>query len=183
MAVAIITLICYLLLFISPDLLALQQADWGSLKFILNIFTHIIGHADFDHFMGNFLFMTPAALYVEHRLGSKKFLLAFCGAAWVGTACFLLSLDSSLPWGLIGSSGGAFGIIALALVLFAESRLWKAILAIFWLFVLLDRQLFNLAFDLMGGVAYLAHIGGAIAGIALGVKELLKSPKVRDKVR
>jgi membrane associated rhomboid family serine protease len=85
---------------------------------------------------------------------------------------------------VIGASGAISGILGAYLVLFPRKRVWTVVLPFFflpfklpawmWLVIYLVLQFVFLGAAATaesdtgdGGVAYLAHIGGFIAGVAL----------------
>ena len=115
---------------------------------------------------------------VEDRFGHVKFLIFYliCGLAATGLQ-LVFSLDSSIP--NLGASGAIAGVLGAYLLLFPKARVSvlsgrgvipvPALLVIGLWFVL---QLFSgigSLFDTSdaGGVAYMAHIGGFVAGLVL----------------
>ena len=132
-------------------------------------------HGDFLHLAFNMLFLWVFGNNVEDRLGRLRYLpfLLACGAV-AALAQVVAAPDSSVP--LIGASGAIAGILGAYLVLFPKVRIWSLILVVpmplpAWLWLV---AYFVLQFALLGGlatagdgVAYLAHIGGFVAGVLL----------------
>ena len=100
-----------------------------------------------------------------------------CGVA-AGVAQALADPASAVP--LIGASGAISGILGAYLVLFPRVRIWTVVLPFFFLPFRLPAWIwlaiyFALQFVYLGGastaggdgVAYMAHIGGFVAGAAL----------------
>jgi membrane associated rhomboid family serine protease len=110
---------------------------------------------------------------VEDQLGHGKFLLFYllCGIA----ANFAqMAIDPTSQIGSLGASGAIAGVLAGYLILFPRQRVrvlllnfivpMPAIVVIGIWFILQIFSEFNGAAD---GVAYMAHIGGFIAGLIL----------------
>lgn len=135
-----------------------------SFQALLSIFLYQVGHAGFGHLFGNFFFIAPFALYLEPRLGTRKFLNLFfaCG---IGSA--LLHLQFSPMSGLIGSSGSDYGVVIAGLLYWANenrSLCWMAVVAAI---VLTASQIMAgcISVILPDGVAHWGHVGGALSGM------------------
>lgn len=165
------------LTFIPTGSLALVWSTVGSLQFVLNLLTHMFAHANWGHLLGNYMFVFPYALYVEYRVGWKK----FCGW-WLFAGFTALALDMLVvilgqqQYGVIGSSGAAFGITAAALWLVKENK-WAALACrALALYFICDQawdawNAFANPFGWYGGVAYAAHLGGILGGIYLAQRQ------------
>jgi membrane associated rhomboid family serine protease len=146
---------------------------------ILTLFTSQFLHADILHLAFNMLFLWVFGNNIEDRLGRIRFLPFYllCGAA-AGLAQSLSDPDSPIP--LIGASGAISGVLGAYLVLYPKVGVLTVVLPFFFLPFRLPAWLwlviyFALQFVYLGdsataeggGVAYLAHIGGFVAGAAL----------------
>lgn len=180
----ILLAISFILLPIPSSSTALISSDFGSLKFIVNIFTHMLDHGNLGHLLGNFMFMAPFGIYLERRIGLRNLcsLYFLCGLGAV--AGFAVSAAHTAVWGVIGSSGAAFGMFAAACFIYgSESKgkeaTYKRLLGAGWMSVALLIQTY-LGIYSIANVAYFAHIGGAITAIFLlhvvGIKGLLLPP-------
>lgn len=142
--------------------------------FISSVFLH----ADIFHLVSNMYFFLIFGDDVEEFMGKGKFLLLMFSAAIVGgiTHC-LLDLDSHTP--CIGASGAISGVIAYYALAFPKAKisllLWFYVyfrwikLSAFWLFIIwVGLQLMGVVEQASGlsNVSALAHIGGALTGIA-----------------
>lgn len=136
-------------------------------------------HGDILHLVFNMLFLWVFGNNIEDRLGRVRFLPFYllCGAL-AGVAQAVSDPDGAIP--LIGASGAISGLLGAYLVLFPRVRIWTVVLPLFflpfrlpawvWLGVYFALQFLFLgdaATSGGGGVAYLAHIGGFVAGAAL----------------
>jgi membrane associated rhomboid family serine protease len=142
------------------------------------VFSSMFMHAGWAHLGGNMLYLWIFGDNVEDRFGHLKFLIFYllCGIA-ATAAQMAFSQGSSVP--NLGASGAIAGVLAAYLMLFPKgsvrvlqgSRVMQvpALIVIGLWFVL---QLFSGIGSLAnaaqtGGVAYMAHIGGFVAGLVL----------------
>jgi membrane associated rhomboid family serine protease len=143
------------------------------------IFSSMFMHAGWLHLGGNMLYLWIFGDNVEDRFGHLKFLIFYllCGIA-ATLAQMAVSVGSTVP--NLGASGAIAGVLAAYLVMFPKgsvrvlqaSRVIQvpALIVIGLWFVL---QLFSGIGSLAnasgqtGGVAYMAHIGGFVAGFVL----------------
>jgi len=146
---------------------------------VATIVTSMFLHGGWMHLIGNMLYLWIFGNNVEDAMGHVRFVLFYllCGIAAV-LAQALPNTDSTVP--MIGASGAISGVLGAYLLLYPHARVLVLIplgfysrlvhlpaMAVlgFW-FVL---QLISSAFSdpRGGGVAFSAHIGGFIAGMAL----------------
>lgn len=157
-----------------PMTTAFHYYEPVSVKWFLQIFTHMVSHGDVYHLAGNFLFGFPFMLYAEYRINdTKNFLRLFfyCGlAALVGQRIVeLFSVTKTL--GVIGSSGAIFGIVAFALSIASETkplRIFSLAALSFYLFTQAQATYLSIK-GLSWGIAYGAHLAGMFAGIAFAI--------------
>jgi len=142
------------------------------------LFTSMFMHAGWLHLLGNMLYLWIFGDNVEDRFGHVKFivfyLLSGIGATFAQMA---FSSGSNVP--NLGASGAIAGVLGAYIVLFPRGRVnvlmgrgvipMPALVVIgFWIvlqFVSGVGSISNSAET--GGVAYMAHIGGFIAGVVL----------------
>jgi membrane associated rhomboid family serine protease len=144
----------------------------------LTIFTSMFMHAGWLHLGGNMLYLWIFGDNVEDRFGHIKFLVFYllCGLA-ATFAQLMFSLNSNVP--NLGASGAIAGVLGAYILLFPQSRVTvmqgrgivpvPALIVIGLWFVI---QLFSGIGSISntadtGGVAFMAHIGGFIAGFLL----------------
>ena len=143
----------------------------------ITVLTSMFLHGGWLHLLGNMLFLWIFGNNVEDRLGRLRFIPFYliCGTVAALTQA-LGDSNSDIP--LIGASGAISGILGAYLLLYPRAMVLTLILPIFlvpipaWLmlgiyFLLQFVYLGGEATVGGGGVAYLAHIGGFVAGIAL----------------
>ncbi len=148
----------------------------------LTVLTSMFMHGGFFHIAGNMLYLWIFGNNIEDLLGPVKFLFFYltCGllAAAIHTA---VQPNSILP--TIGASGAVAGVLGAYLIAFPRARVLSVVFIFFFirlielpasviLFFWFILQAFSGAASLgsgasQGGVAWFAHIGGFISGIAL----------------
>jgi membrane associated rhomboid family serine protease len=151
---------------------------------LLSLLLSLFMHGSWLHLLGNMLFLWIFGNNVEDRLGSFKFIFFYllCGvsASLVHVAFNLYSLTP-----VIGASGAVSGVMGAYLLLFPKARIRTLVFA-FILITTMDIPAavflliwFVFQFLYAGGgesIAWLAHVGGFIAGMIL-LKLLLKREK------
>jgi len=143
----------------------------------ITIFTAMFMHAGWLHLGGNMLYLWIFGDNVEDRLGHAKFLIFYllCGiAAFFAQA--LVNPSSNVP--NLGASGAIAGVLGAYLIMFPGERVnvmmgrgiipMPALVVIGFWFLLQVFGSFG-AVSSEGGVAYMAHVGGFIAGMVLAV--------------
>jgi membrane associated rhomboid family serine protease len=142
------------------------------------IFTSMFMHGGWLHLLGNMLYLWIFGDNVEDRFGHAKFLVFYllCGVA-ATFAQVLVSSSSNVP--NLGASGAIAGVLGAYIVMFPRGQVrvmmgrgiipMPALVVIgFWIVLQFISGIGSIsqAAD-TGGVAYLAHIGGFIAGLVL----------------
>jgi membrane associated rhomboid family serine protease len=146
----------------------------------LTIFTSMFMHGGWLHIGGNMLYLWIFGDNVEDRFGHFRYLVfyLFCGI----TATFAqlaFSLGSDIP--NLGASGAIAGVLGAYVLLFPKRRVtvllgygvvqMPALIVIgFWIVLQFFNGIGSIAVSTdTGGVAYMAHVGGFIAGLVLAM--------------
>lgn len=137
-------------------------------------------HGGWLHLGGNMLFLWIFGDNVEHALGHLPYLVFYLAAGVIGSlAQIAVEADSLIP--SLGASGAISGVLGAYLVMFPRNQVlvflfrllvWvPALIAIgMWAVLQFINGLGQIAqTEQTGGVAYMAHIGGFVAGVALGI--------------
>ena len=132
-------------------------------------------HGGISHIFGNMLFLFIFGDNIENRIGHIRYAAFYliCGfAAAVGQ--IIMGPDSVIP--MLGASGAISGVLGGYLLLYPNNRV-KALLFNFFtevpayvalgIWIVYQIVLGFLTPSGSGGVAYAAHIGGFVAGLAL----------------
>jgi len=146
--------------------------------FWTTLFTSMFLHGGWMHLGGNMLYLWIFGDNVERAMGSARYVAFYivCGLA-AGLAHIAFSSGSSVP--SIGASGAISGVLGGYLLLFPQNRVRvltrggiasvPAVYVLgFWIVIQLISGFGSIAqTSETGGVAYMAHIGGFVAGLAL----------------
>lgn len=144
----------------------------------LTLFTSMFMHAGWLHLGSNMLYLWIFGDNVEDRFGQVKFLIFYLVCGLAATAAQLaFSLTSDIP--NLGASGAIAGVLGSYILLFPKGSVRvlqgrrvvpvPALIVIGLWFIL---QLFSSIGSITntsdtGGVAFMAHVGGFVAGLLL----------------
>ena len=148
------------------------------LPFWSTLFTSMFLHGGWMHLGGNMLYLWIFGDNLEKVMGAVRFLIFYlaCGLA-ASLAHILFGPGSSIP--AVGASGAISGVLGGYLVLFPRNRVRvltrggiahvPAIVVLgFWIVIQMINGMGSMtATTETAGVAYMAHIGGFVAGIVL----------------
>jgi membrane associated rhomboid family serine protease len=146
--------------------------------FWATLVTSMFLHGGFAHLGGNMLYLWIFGDNVERRLGRGRFLFFYlaCGVA-AAIAHILFNPRSGVP--TVGASGAISGVLGGYLLLFPQNRVRvmtsagvTAVPAVvmlgLWILIQFVSGFGTIAqTEETGGVAYMAHIGGFLAGMLL----------------
>jgi membrane associated rhomboid family serine protease len=164
----------------------------------LTIFTSMFMHANLMHIGGNMLYLWIFGDNVEDMLGHFRYLVFYLGCGVIAALAHALSApNSAVP--TLGASGAIAGVLGAYFVTHGSAKVLSIVtLGFFWQTVWLPAwlvlggwfalQVLNqtvlMSSRQAGGVAYMAHIGGFVGGIALfyllGGGAASKAPVRRD---
>jgi membrane associated rhomboid family serine protease len=146
----------------------------------LTLFTSMFMHAGWVHLGGNMLYLFIFGDNVEDRLGRAKFVIFYllCGIA-ATFAQLAFNTGSDIP--NLGASGAIAGVLGAYILMFPRQQVRVLMglrvaqvpaLVVLGLWIVL--QFFSGIGSITGaadtgGVAYMAHIGGFLAGIVLSL--------------
>lgn len=152
------------------------RADGSALSpFITSMFLH----GDVLHVAGNMLFLWVFGNNIEDALGKIRYVVFYfaCGIAAALTQ-IAARPDSTVP--MIGASGAIAGVLGAYLLLYPHARVLTLVPCFFVYMVRLPAFvvlgmwfMYQVLYSMSGigrtggGVAFFAHIGGFIAGLAL----------------
>ncbi len=173
------------------------------------LLTSMFLHGDIYHLLGNMLFLYFFGVYVENAMGSHRYLLFYLLSGLSAHLFHILSIMALprewlltnygyTPWVVpaIGASGAISGVMAAYLIYYPHSRLtlmyffaflpvliplpaWMYIL--FWFTTQLILGLMVLAGYTYSSIAFWAHIGGFITGVALA--QYFLDPRIKKWIR
>jgi membrane associated rhomboid family serine protease len=161
--------------FIPANFSADPMANWPT------IFTAMFMHGGWMHLFGNMLYLYIFGDNVEENFGHVKFIIFYLAAGIAATfAQFYFNPGSTIP--NVGASGAIAGVLGAYMLLYPHARVqvlvvnqilsMPALVVIgFWIVLQLFSGVGAIArtdetAD-VGGVAYMAHVGGFVAGLAI----------------
>lgn|SRR5678815_4543959 len=153
----------------------------GPTPIYLTLLSSMFMHGGYMHIGGNMLYLWIFGDNVEDAMGHIKFIIFYllCGIIASLTHVFF-DANSTIP--SLGASGAIAGVLGAYLILHPKqsvrvlvplgffSRLTElpAIVVIgFWALLQFFGGLGSIAHTAQGGVAYMAHVGGFVAGVVL----------------
>jgi membrane associated rhomboid family serine protease len=162
---------------------------------LLPFFTSMFLHGGWIHLLGNMWFLWIFGDNVEDRIGHLRYLFLYlcCGLAGALTYVYF-SFQSSVP--SLGASGAIAGVMGAYLITFPRARVLTLVpiffflttieipaflILIYWLLLQLLNGVASIAVSdqwanqASGGVAWMAHVGGFLAGVPLML--LLRRPR------
>ncbi|MBC8164915.1 MAG: rhomboid family intramembrane serine protease [Bryobacteraceae bacterium] len=150
---------------------------------LTDVVTSMFLHGGWMHLIGNMWFLWIYGDNVEDVLGHNRFAIFYlaCGVA-AGMAHVLLNPSSRVP--TVGASGAVAGVMGAYLVKFPHSRILTLVpifvffttmeipavlMLLYWFVIQVFSGFGSIGYSSVsgGGVAWFAHVGGFVAGIAL----------------
>lgn len=154
---------------------------------LITLLTAMFLHADLMHLIGNMWFLWLFGDNLEYNLGRLRFLIFYLLAGLVASLVHIFTTsDIFLP--VIGASGAISGILGGYVILFPKNKIRAFIVLLFrpvffsvpawfYTFVWFAGQMAYVGAPI--SIAYMAHIGGFIAGVAL-VSIFSRKIKIKD---
>jgi membrane associated rhomboid family serine protease len=166
-----------------PDLVRQRRIEFqpAAPQILLSLFTCMFLHGGWLHLIGNMWFLWVFGNNVEDRLGHVAFLLFYLLGGVFASAChWMIAPASTTP--VIGASGaiatmlGAYAItwpwarvkcLVFLLVIVTIIDLPALLVLGLWFLMQLVSATYAADLEMGGGVAWWAHVGGFLAGLAL----------------
>jgi membrane associated rhomboid family serine protease len=168
-----------------------------ALNNLATIISAMFLHAGFLHIAGNMLYLFIFGPAVEQRMGARRY-LSFYFLAGIAAALATVAMGPASRVPVIGASGAIAGVLGGYFVLYPRGRITTVlplfvfiqmieIPAVFYLLAWFAVQLYagisaGAQGPLIGGVAWWAHVGGFLFGVALAPM-LIHRPEARRSVR
>jgi membrane associated rhomboid family serine protease len=161
---------------------SLVPADVMAGRNWITILTSMFMHEGLLHIGGNMLFLWVFGPEIEDVMGPLRYPLFYLLGGLVATAAQILTAPSSTVPNL-GASGAIAAVMGAFLITYPRDRIrtvlllgWFArvtfvpavLLVGMWFLTQVFSEVGSLAQPQMGGVAYMAHIGGFVFGAVMG---------------
>jgi membrane associated rhomboid family serine protease len=160
-----------------------QSIPWWA-----TLITSMFMHGSVMHLLGNMLFLYVFSNNIEEAIGRFRFVVFYLVTGLIASLGHIFSdPDSMIP--TLGASGAVSGILGGYLLLYPRARILSLIpLPFIWTTVYLPAAVFLVIWLGMqisgvlqsgGGVAWWAHIGGFLGGLAL--IKMMESTEHRER--
>ena len=139
-----------------------RSSMWNPLTYV-RMFTHCIGHRDWDHLVNNFLYILLIGPMIEEKYGSINLLVMLLGTSLL-IAIYNLIFNN---YNVVGASGNVYMLIVLS----SFSNLSEGKIPITLILICLFYVINEVKKSIMEGNKKIYHDGhllGAISGIAFG---------------
>lgn len=129
----------------------------------IRFFTHVLGHADMEHFYSNICLLLVIGPMIEEKYGSRNLLLAIAVTAFSSSAVQYIFFPQSA---LLGASGIVFMLILLAsMANIQNGRIPLTLLLVSAIY--LGKEIVGMLYA-SDNVSHLTHIIGGLCGIFTG---------------
>lgn len=169
---------------VPSELIAAWRDGRNVVEETLAVFTSMFLHVNLPHLVGNLIYLWIFGNNIEDRFGRLWYILFyFAGGTAAALAQVAIDPTSSVP--MVGASGAISAVLGAYLVLFPGARILSLVFLGFFYQLIEVPALIVLGFWFVlqlidgigslglagaeGGVAFFAHIGGFVAGVAVGL--------------
>lgn len=156
-------IIGYLTGFKSTEFLFMNyMSNFSDPLFYIRLFTHVLGHANYPHFINNFLLILILGPMLEEKYGSKNLLIMIIFTAFLTALINLVFFNKALL--------GASGIVFMMILLSSFTNIQKDSIPLTFLlvFALYIGQEIFLGLFKSDQIAQFAHIAGGLCGSFFG---------------
>lgn len=164
-------LICFAVLMIdkvtggvsTDELFSVYRSSLVNPLTYIRFFGHVLGHAGWDHFIGNIMLLLVVGPLLEEKYGSSNILFLILSTALVtGIVHFIFFPRTQL----LGASGVVFALILLSsFTSFKEGKIPVTFILVAVIYI--GQQVYD-GFFVNDNVSNLTHILGGIVGSGLG---------------
>ena len=126
-------------------------------------FTHVLGHASWDHLLGNLMYILILGPMIEEKYGTRNTALVIAVTAAVTCVINMVFFPGVI---LLGASGVVFAMILMASITIKEDRTIP-ITFILVAVLYLGQQIYQGLFR-KDNISQMAHIAGGAVGSAFG---------------
>jgi membrane associated rhomboid family serine protease len=151
-------------------------------KDLETVITHMFLHGGWVHILGNMVFLWAFGPLMEESMGSIRFIIFYLLSGVVAMAAQVWGADPNSTIPSLGASGAVAGVMGAFLVTYPRDQIRTLILspaprvvlipALVLIGLWVITQVISVTTETqqadVGGVAYLAHIGGAVFGAVTG---------------
>ena len=155
------------------------------------LFTSMFLHANILHLIGNMLYLYIFGDNIEDAFGHGRYFLFYIACGLAASLTYIISITDlrALYSPTVGASGAISGVLGTYMVLYPRARI-LALVPYYLIYIVPVPAIFFLGFwfifqfltgmlDVHTRVAYWAHIGGFVVGMAIALlfRAIRKPPK------
>lgn len=133
--------------------------------FYIRLFAHVLGHANWEHFINNFLIILILGPMLEEKYGSKRLLIMMATTALVTGLINIIFFREAI---LLGASGIVFMFILLSSFVNIQKGTIP-ITVILVMIIYMGREIIN-GVLVQDNISQAAHLLGGICGCIFGFK-------------
>lgn len=157
-----------------PTLCSLDDVRTPAKSALLSLLTAMFLHGGFQHLLGNMLFLWVFGNNIEDTLGKVRYVVFYLLAGLLASVAHI-AVNPASDIATIGASGAVAGLLGAYIVLFPRARVttlafmfFIRIPAVVVLGLWFGSQLLiGQGQQAGGGVAWMAHVGGFVAGAVM----------------
>jgi len=130
----------------------------------VRVFTHVIGHANFNHFINNFMFILILGPMIEEKYGSKNLVIMIIITAFITGILNIMLFSNALL--------GASGVVFMLIVLSSFANMEKNKIPLTFIMVLIffiGKEIYS-GIILKDNISQITHIIGGLCGSVFGYK-------------
>lgn len=157
---------------------AATPADIAAGHHLETLFTSMFMHASWSHIIGNMIFLWAFGPEIEDAMGPLRYTLFYLLGGLVAMSAQVIADPAATIPGL-GASGAIAAVMGAFLITYPQDRIRTVVFFGWWIGVRFIPAIFLIGFWLVtqllnlgsvgdteqGGVAYMAHLGGALFGV------------------
>lgn len=157
---------------------AATPADIAAGHHLETLFTSMFMHASWSHIIGNMIFLWAFGPEIEDAMGPIRYALFYVLGGLVAMLAQIMADPAATIPGL-GASGAIAAVMGAFLITYPQDRIRTVVFFGWWIGVRFIPAVFLIGFWLLiqllnlgavanteqGGVAYMAHLGGALFGV------------------
>lgn len=130
----------------------------------IRLFTHVLGHAGFDHYLNNMMLFLILGPLLEDKYGSKNLIFIIMSVAFVTGIIHMLFFPE---YALLGASGVVFAFILLSSITNTQNGIPLTLIIVAVMYI--GGQIYE-GLYLADEVSQLTHIIGGITGAIIGMQ-------------
>ncbi len=146
-------------------LFSVYRSSLADPLFYIRLFGHVLGHADFSHYLNNMLIFLLVGPMLEEKYGSKRMIemIAFT-AVITGIVNIIIAPNTRL----LGASGVVFAMILLSSITGTKSKDGIPLTLIVVAVLYISQEVYQ-GFTSADNISQLTHIVGGIVGCVYGM--------------